>query len=102
MLHRWGEIWYGVCKNGTDLHCHHAKFYGARTSHADGSRKSLTFFVCFYQQHCAQRSAGILDDFEVSRLAGATQCIDGGEIWRGGANQASVPKFTRSCARLGA
>jgi len=31
-------------KKGTDLY-HRAKFGGARTAHAAGGRKSLTFFV---------------------------------------------------------
>jgi len=40
-----------------------------------------------YRQHCAQRKPPVFSleaDFEVFRPAGATRCIDGGEIFGGG------------------
>ena len=41
------------------------------------------------------QSAGISEaDFTVFRPAGATRCNDGGEIWHGGGDRASVPNFT--------
>jgi len=76
------------------------KFGGARISPAAGAAKNVEFFVCLFVTGGIARSASrryliySQADFEVFRPAGATRCTDGGEIWHGGGDHASVPNFT--------
>jgi len=55
-----------------------------------GDKRRLLYFgdVIFCRQHCAQCNRRYISfseaNFEVFRRAGATRCIDGGEIWHEG------------------